>query len=95
MPSWDLFEQKDQDYPDSVIPPDVTARIGIEQAATFGWDRYIGPAGQIIGMETFGPSAPLKELQKMFSFTAENLLATAKDLVAKQANEGAQAAQAA
>ncbi len=91
MPSWELFEQQDQDYRDSVIPPDVTARIGIEQAATFGWDRYIGPAGQIIGMQTFGASAPLKELQKKFGFTTENLLAVAKDLVAKQVSESTNA----
>ena len=89
MPSWELFEQQDQAYRDGVIPPDVTARISVEQAGTFGWHRYVGPAGRTIGMQTFGVSAPLKELQKRFGFTAENLVATAKDLVAKQAGGSA------
>ena len=89
MPSWELFEQQDQAYRDGVIPPDVTARISVEQAGTFGWHRYVGPAGRTIGMQTFGASAPLKELQKRFGFTAENLVATAKDLVAKQAGGSA------
>ena len=89
MPSWELFEQQDQAYRDRVIPPDVTARISVEQAGTFGWHRYVGPAGRTIGMQTFGASAPLKELQKKFGFTAENLVATAKDLIATQAGVSA------
>jgi transketolase len=92
MPSWELFEQQVQDYRDGVISPEVTARIGIEHAATCDWDRYIGLAGQIMGMQTFGAAAPLKELQKKFGSTTENLLSAAKDLVAKPVNESTQAA---
>jgi transketolase len=78
MPSWDIFEREPQDYRDSVLPPDVTARVAIEQASTFGWERYVGRAGRIIGMHTFGASAPLKALQKEFGFTVDNVVATAK-----------------
>ena len=70
MPSWELFEQQDQAYRDSVLPPEVTARVSVEQAGTFGWERYVGPTGTRIGMKTFGASAPLKELQKKFGFTS-------------------------
>ena len=60
MPSWDIFEQQTQQYRDSVLPPNVKARIAIEQGSTLGWDRYIGQGGRVIGMHTFGASAPLK-----------------------------------
>jgi transketolase len=78
MPSWELFEQQSQDYRDSVLPPDVTARVAVEQASTLGWSRYVGSAGQIIGMKTFGVSAPLKELQNKFGFAPERVVAAAK-----------------
>jgi transketolase len=81
MPSWDIFEHEPQDYRDSVLPPDVTARVAIEQASTFGWERYVGPAGRVIGMHTFGASAPLKALQKEFGFTVDNVVTTAKALL--------------
>ncbi|MBM3834191.1 MAG: transketolase [Verrucomicrobia bacterium] len=81
MPSWELFEQQSQEYRDSVIPPDVSARVSIEQASTFAWERYVGRRGQSIGMKTFGASAPLKELQKKFGFTAENVAAAAKNVL--------------
>ena len=68
MPSWDLFDHQTQEYRDSVLPPQVTARVAVEQASTFGWERYVGTAGRIIGMKTFGASAPLKELQRHFGF---------------------------
>jgi transketolase len=84
MPSWELFEQQDQEYRDSVLPPSVTARIAVEQAATFGWGRFVGPAGETIGMKTFGASAPLKELQKKFGFTPEHVVAAAKAALAKR-----------
>jgi transketolase len=84
MPSWELFEQQSQDYRDSVIPPEVTARISIEQASTLGWAQYVGPTGTSIGMKTFGASAPLQELQKKFGFTPENLVAVAKEEIAKK-----------
>jgi transketolase len=78
MPSWELFERQSQEYRDSVVPPDVRARVSVEQASTLGWDRYVGPTGQSVGMRTFGASAPLKELQKKFGFTPENVVAAAK-----------------
>jgi transketolase len=81
MPSWDLFEHQDAAYRASVLPPDVTRRVAVEQAATFGWARYVGDEGAIIGMHTFGASAPLKELQKKFGFTPDNVYQTAKNLL--------------
>jgi transketolase len=81
MPSWDIFDQQPQDYQDSVLPPDVQARIAVEQASTFGWERYVGRSGRIIGMKTFGASAPLKELQKKFGFEPDQIAAAAKGLV--------------
>jgi transketolase len=85
MPSWELFEHQPQAYRDSVIPPTVTARVCVEQASTFGWARYAGLTGEIIGMKTFGASAPLKELQKKFGFTTDNVVAAAKGQVRRKA----------
>jgi transketolase len=82
MPSWEVFEDQTQEYRDSVLPPHVTARVAIEQASTFGWERYVGPAGRIIGMETFGASAPLKELQGKFGFEPENVVEAARAVLA-------------
>jgi transketolase len=79
MPSWDIFDHQPREYRDSVLPPDVKARIAIEQASTFGWERYVGDAGRVIGMQTFGASAPLKDLLKKFGFTVENVVAAAKE----------------
>jgi transketolase len=75
MPSWDIFERETQEYRDSVLPPAVTARVAIEQASTFGWERYVGAAGRVVGMHTFGASAPLKALQQEFGFTVDNVVA--------------------
>jgi len=83
MPSWDIFEQQPQEYRDSVLPPAVKARIAIEQASTFGWERYVGGEGRVIGMHTFGASAPLKELQKEFGFEPDRVVAMAKDILGK------------
>jgi transketolase len=83
MPSWDIFEEQPQDYRDSVLPPAVGARIAIEQASTFGWERYVGTSGRVIGMKTFGASAPLKELQRKFGFEPERIVATAKELLSR------------
>ena len=77
MPSWDLFERETQAYRDSVLPPGVSARLAIEQASTFGWERYVGTGGAMIGMHTFGASAPLKALQQEFGFTADKVVAAA------------------
>ena len=85
MPSWELFELQPQVYRDAVLPPKVKARVAVEQASTFGWERYVGTEGCIIGMNTFGASAPLKELQKKFGFAPENLVAAAKKLLSKNA----------
>ena len=83
MPSWDIFEQQTREYRESVLPPEVKARIAIEQASTFGWERYVGPNGQVIGMKTFGASAPLKELQKRFGFQPDRVVAAARTLLGK------------
>jgi transketolase len=81
MPSSDLFENQTQAYRDSVLPPSVKARVAVEQASTFGWERYVGNAGRVIGMKTFGASAPLKELQKKFGFEPETIVSVAKALL--------------
>jgi transketolase len=83
MPSWEIFEQQTQEYRDSVLPPAVKARVAVEQASTFGWERYVGSAGHVIGMKTFGASAPLKALQQKFGFEPERVVASAKDLLGK------------
>jgi len=69
-----------------VLPPDVTARVAVEQASTFGWDRYVGKSGRVIGMKTFGASAPLKELQRKFGFEPERVTEIAKELLGKRKN---------
>jgi len=83
MPSWDIFEHQEKDYREKVLPKDISARIAVEQASTFGWSRYVGPKGRTIGMHTFGASAPLKELQKKFGFTPDAVVAAARELVAQ------------
>jgi transketolase len=81
MPSWDLFEKQDQAYKDTVMPPDVQARVAVEMAVPLGWERYTGPAGRILGMHTFGMSAPLKDLLKKFGFTPDAVVAAAKESI--------------
>jgi transketolase len=83
MPSWDIFEHQPQAYRDSVLPPDVTARVAVEQASTFGWERYVGWSGRVIGMKTFGASAPLKELLRKYGFEPERVTEVVKDLLGK------------
>jgi transketolase len=83
MPSWELFEQQDQSYRDSILPPAITARVAAEMGSVIGWDRYVGTTGAKVGMHTFGSSAPLKDLLAKFGFTAEKVLAAAKDQLAK------------
>jgi transketolase len=78
MPSMQLFDQQPQSYRDEVLPPAVTARVSVEKGSTFGWDRWVGPTGAIIGMSTFGASAPMKVLQAKFGFTTENIVAIAR-----------------
>ncbi len=81
MPSWDIFEHQSLEYRESVLPPSVTARVAIEQASTFGWERYVGASGRVIGMHTFGASAPLKELQRKFGFEPNAVVTVARDLL--------------
>ena len=90
MPSMELFDRQPRAYQDDVLPPSVTARVAVEQAAAFGWDRWVGPGGRIIAMKTFGSSAPLKDLQDKFGFTPEAVVSAARDLVS--ARTGAETA---
>jgi transketolase len=83
MPSWELFEKQDAAYKESVFPSSVTARVSVEMAATFGWERYVGPKGKMIGMHSFGASAPLKDVLKKFGFLTENVVAAAKEVLGK------------
>lgn len=81
MPSWDLFEKQDQAYKDSVILPDVKARLAVEMAQTFGWERYVGDKGDILGITTFGASAPGDVVMKEYGFTVENVVKRVKALL--------------
>jgi len=83
MPSPDIFEQQDQAYRNSVLPPDVRARVSVEAGSTFGWERYVGLDGAIIGMTTFGASAPAKDLFKKYGFTTDHVIQAAKDVLAR------------
>jgi transketolase len=83
MPSWDLFEHQPASYREQVLPAAVTARLAVEQGSVLGWDRYVGPGGRVIGMKTFGASAPLKELQRKFGFEPERVVAEALELLGR------------
>ncbi len=83
MPSWELFERQSASYKESVLPASVTARVSVEMASVFGWERYVGPKGKMIGMRTFGASAPLKAVLKKFGFEADNIVAAAKEVLGK------------
>ncbi|WP_163999078.1 transketolase [Pyxidicoccus caerfyrddinensis] len=83
LPSWELFEQQPQEYQDSVLPPSVKARVAVEKAAAFGWERWVGHAGNVIAMRSFGASAPIKDLQQKFGFTVDNVVQVSKDTIAK------------
>jgi transketolase len=83
MPSWELFEQQDAAYKASVLPPEVSARVAVEMAAPFGWERYTGAKGKILGMRRFGASAPLKDLLKKFGFSADNVVVAAREVLGK------------
>jgi transketolase len=81
MPCWELFDRQPREYRDEVLPPSVSARLAIEQASTLGWDRYVGDRGAIVGMQTFGASAPLKELARKFGFVPDAVTKIARELV--------------
>ena len=83
MPSWELFEQQSPEYRAEVLPPHIRARVSVELASTFGWERYVGNEGCCIGMNTFGASAPLAELQHKFGFTVDRIEASAKEQIEK------------
>jgi transketolase len=86
MPSWELFERHCADHPEyreEVLPESVAARVSVEKASTLGWARYVGRSGRSIGMDTFGASAPLQDLQKKFGFTVENIVLAARQQVAE------------
>ncbi len=85
LPSWYLFDRQDEEYRDSVLPPDITNRVAIEQASTMGWERYIGETGTMIGMTTFGASGPFKDLAKYFGFTPDDIVDAAKTQIAANA----------
>ncbi|ETK32753.1 transketolase [Microbispora sp. ATCC PTA-5024] len=84
MPCWELFDRQPREYRDQVLPPEVTARVGIEQASTLGWDRYVGPEGSVVGMHTFGASAPLKQVLSKFGFTPEKVAQIARELAMRR-----------
>jgi transketolase len=79
MPSWELFERQSQRYRDAVLPPEIRARVSVEQASTFGWERWVGASGARVGMHTFGASAPLADLLKKFGFTVDHVVRAALD----------------
>ena len=83
MPSMELFEAQTKEYRDSVLPPAVRARVCVEMASTFGWERYAGLDGEIIGMRGYGASAPVKDLVKLFGFTIEKVMEAARKVLAK------------
>ena len=83
MPSWEIFEKSPQEYREIVLPPKITPRIMVEQASVFGWERHVGNSGRIIGMKTFGASAPLKELQRKFGFEPGRIVEFAKELLGR------------
>ncbi len=82
MPCWELFDRQPQEYRDAVIPPTVPARVAAEQASTLGWDRHVGDGGAVVGMRTFGASAPLKQLLTRFGFTPDRVAEVARERVA-------------
>jgi transketolase len=88
MPCWELFDRQPLDYREQILPADVRARVAIEQASTLGWDRYVGDGGAVVGMHTFGASAPLKQLLTKFGFTPERVADTARELLAANRADG-------
>ncbi len=83
MPSWALFDEQPRDYRDSVLPPDITARVAVEEASPIGWDRYVGRDGAVLGMRTFGMSAPMKIVAEHFGFTPEHVADAAREAFAR------------
>jgi transketolase len=93
MPSWELFEEQDQAYRDSVLPPRVRARVSVEAASPIGWDRYVGFSGERIAMMSFGASAPYNDLYRHFGFTVERVLTAARDQIKKHKERSRESAE--
>jgi transketolase len=85
MPSWELFDAQSRDYQDSVLLPEITARVSVEEASSLGWDRYVGKQGLVLGMKTFGMSAPVKVVNEHFGFVAEHVVTAAKEVLSRTA----------
>jgi transketolase len=83
MPCWSIFDDQPQSYRDQVLPPDVKARVSVETGSTLGWAKYVGPSGKMIGMHSFGASAPLKDVLKKFGFTPEKVVEAAREAIAQ------------
>ena len=90
LPSWSIFDRQDEEYREAVLPKAVTARVSVEEASTLGWDRYVGTQGRMIGMHTFGSSAPLKDVQNEFGFTPEKVVETAREVLSAVGEGGRQ-----
>jgi len=88
MPSWELFDDQDRNYRESVLPPHVKARVSVEEASDFGWSKYTGSEGNNVCIESFGASAPLKQLLKKFGFSTERIVAVAKSQIARHQARG-------
>ncbi|MGZ8676216.1 MAG: transketolase family protein, partial [Solirubrobacterales bacterium] len=84
LPSWQLFDRQDEAYRETVLPAAVRARVAVEQASTLGWDRYVGPQGRIVGMRTFGASAPLRDVENKFGFTPEKVAEAAREMIERK-----------
>ncbi|HEY3553290.1 MAG TPA: transketolase C-terminal domain-containing protein, partial [Solirubrobacterales bacterium] len=80
LPCWEIFEKQDQSYRDEVLPPEITARLSIEEGSTLGWERYVGTEGAIMGMSTFGQSAPFADVEAEFGFTVDNVAKVAREV---------------
>jgi transketolase len=83
LPCWELFDRQERRYQDEVLPPEIQARVSLEEASTLGWERFVGPDGAMIGMHTFGSSAPLKDVQSKFGFTPDKVAETAKEVLGR------------
>jgi transketolase len=87
MPSWELFERQSETYRDEVLPPHIKARVTVEMGAVIGWDRYAGPTGAIIGMHSFGASAPGTDVQRKFGFVPDKIMRAAKEQIARNGRQ--------
>ena len=85
FPSWELFQAQPADYQASVLPPGISARVAVEAASAFGWERYVGTAGQVVGIDHFGASAPAKVLGREFGFTVERVVAAGRQVLSGRA----------